>query len=123
MPNTIHPPKMPDGDDTWIAKGMPPKTNEEIENTPAYKALMGEWGQLDEDGIAIAVSRQALEETIEMYNQALAEKDKQREEAFIAGYKQGNNYQMNWEHLTEEEQSEVLKALTPEHLPATKTNS
>lgn len=28
MPNTIRPPKMPDGDDTWIAKGMPPKTNE-----------------------------------------------------------------------------------------------
>jgi leucyl-tRNA synthetase len=35
-----------------------------ILETPAYKYLTSQWGQLDEDGTCISVSRQALEETM-----------------------------------------------------------
>jgi hypothetical protein len=35
----------------------------EITETPAYKSLRSEHGQLDEDGIVVAVSRQAIVET------------------------------------------------------------
>ncbi len=41
-----------------------------ITETPGYINLTTEWGQLDEDGIAIAVSRQALEETIQALTDA-----------------------------------------------------
>lgn len=40
------------------------KFDENIFNSPAYKHLTSQWGQLDEDGVSIAVSRQALEETM-----------------------------------------------------------
>ena len=45
---------------------------QEIKSTPAYINLTTEWGQLDEDGVCIAVSRQALEETITAFDQAIA---------------------------------------------------
>lgn len=37
---------------------------EEIMKSPAYINLTTQWGQCDYDGVVIAVSRQALEETI-----------------------------------------------------------
>lgn len=40
------------------------KDYQALKETPAYVNLMTEWGQLDEEGICIAVSRQALEETM-----------------------------------------------------------
>lgn len=46
----------------------------EIENHPAYINLNTQWGQLDEDGISIAVSRQALEETIKMFQDQITRK-------------------------------------------------
>src|SRR6266568_643298 len=40
---------------------------EEIEKSPEYINLTTEQGQLDEDGIAIAVSRQALDEVLKTF--------------------------------------------------------
>lgn len=50
---------------------------EKIKETPAYVNLSREWGQLDEDGICIAVSRQALEETISAWDDLITYKKDQ----------------------------------------------
>ena len=62
----------------------PEKSVEEIRRTPAYRALMTEWGQLDEEGISIAISRQALEETVAMFEEALQAERQKREEVVEA---------------------------------------
>jgi len=50
---------------------------EEIKKSPAYINLTTSHQQLDEDGIIIGVSRQALDETLELFENALSQTEQE----------------------------------------------
>lgn len=58
-------------------------------------------------------SDQMVEKMLNYIRTILAQKDKEVAEAFIAGYKEGNDYQIPWNFLSDEDKNNVLKALTP----------
>lgn len=116
MPNTIHPPKMPDGDDTWIAKGMPPKTNE---------GWIEEFNEFFKGNIAKDSTLRCNTKYVKDFIRTLlTEKDKQREEA-VAEAKKGERerffkrvHAMSWEQENETKDAirllkELYDFLTP----------